>query len=245
MEIIEERSGNSCQSYPVDYNSHMTYIRRINWNEPDKEKLPLVASTFSEALRSGKWWRKRKNLSSCIVELVLSGDVFYEENGSRRHLKYGDMYITRPGSSVKVVSGNEAVHQLQVVFKGRLLGTLLKEFNLDNTGVVHFKDVAPVQEFYEKIFLLMKSRKMSDYIQLSACIYAFLLYISDLSHRMLGDVPEVLSQILRDMHSSFFEHYTMSEYALRASVSKPTMERLFKKYLGVSPKFVSLLIKFP
>ena len=35
---------------------------------------------------------------------------------------------------------------------------------------------------------------------------------------------------------SFFEHYTMSEYALRASVSKPTMERLFKKYLGVSPQ---------
>lgn len=236
MEIIEEHSGSSSQQYPVDYNSHMKYIRRINWNEPNKNKLPLIASTFSETLRTGKWWRKRKNLSSCIVELVLSGDIFYEENGSRRHLKCGDMYITKPGSCVKITSGNETVHQLQVVFKGTLLRTLLNEFNLDNISTIRFKDISPVHEFYEKIVPLMQSRKMSDYVQLSACIYAFLLYVSSCSNKSSDDTPEILSQILRDMHSSFFEHHTMSEYAKRASVSKPTMERMFKKYLGVSPQ---------
>ena len=236
MEIIEEHSGSSSQQYPDDYNSHMKYIRRVNWNEPDKDELPLIASTFSEALRDGNWWRKRKNLTSCIVEFVLSGDIFYEENGSRRHLKRGDMYITKPGSSVKIISGNATVHQLQLVFKGRLLGTLLNDFNLDNISVIRFKDISSVQEYYEKIVPLMQSRKMSDYVQLSACIYAFLLYISNCSNRTSDDIPEVLSQILRDMHSSFFEHYRMSEYAARASVSKATMERMFKRYLGVSPQ---------
>ena len=89
IETIEkaETSRHSYDRFPKNYLKHMKNIRSEHWYDVFPFSLALWPQNYSETERMGSWWRDRCNYPLLTLELILDGELVYEQEGTQSELK--------------------------------------------------------------------------------------------------------------------------------------------------------------
>ena len=76
----------SCDLYSRNYSGTLTRRDLACWYDVHPFSLTLWPHHFCENVRRGAWWIKKLNYAYIAVELLLDGEVIYEQAGKKFHL---------------------------------------------------------------------------------------------------------------------------------------------------------------
>ena len=118
----------SCDLYSRNYSGTLTRRDLACWYDVHPFSLTLWPHHFCENVRRGAWWIKKLNYAYIAVELLLDGEVIYEQAGKKFHLsRPGEIFLTCPGSDIRFRSGkNRYARQLQLIISGGTIKLLLE-----------------------------------------------------------------------------------------------------------------------
>ena len=131
-------SNNSCDFYSRNYTGTLARRGLACWYDVHPYSLTLWPHHFSENLRRGAWWIKKLNYAYIAVELLLDGEVIYEQDGQKDLLCHpGEIYLTSPGSNLRFCNGSSRyARQLQLIISGGTIKLLLESLGMGSGGVI-------------------------------------------------------------------------------------------------------------
>ena len=128
----------SCDLDSRTYSGTLTRRDLACWYDVHPFSLTLWPHHFCENVRRGAWWIKKFNYAYIAVELLLDGEVIYEQAGKKFHLsRPGEIFLTCPGSDIRFRSGkNRYARQLQLIISGGTIKLLLESLGMNFCGVI-------------------------------------------------------------------------------------------------------------
>lgn len=245
--IITTRSGGSSyERFPADYLSHMHYRRTYSWYDVLPFSLILWPHTFSECERLGNWWRERHHYHSLALELMLEGELQYEQNGKKTLVRKGDLYLSHPGNTIKIHScGRGYAHQLQLVISGSQVPILLEGLELRQTFLFPREYSEQIGKYMEHIADLLLSQTSA--VQASSRTYELLAWLANERIALeQSQLPPVLTKAVRIMGNELSRGHSIATIAELAGTSKATLARLFRQYCHCTPQeyFTTLKMEY-
>ena len=240
IETIEkaETSRHSYDRFPKNYLKHMKNIRSEHWYDVFPFSLALWPQNYSETERMGSWWRDRCNYPLLTLELILDGELVYEQEGIVHHLHQGDLYFSHPGNTIRIKNAPcKYVHQLQLCIAGSPLKLLLETLDLKKTYLMKFRDFTALEERYREFAELLGKKEPGSEALTSAKTYELIAWLAESKRELsLADLPPPLTHSIRNMQAELSHNFSIPELAAMSNTSKATLNRLFRKYLNTSPQ---------
>lgn len=181
------------------------------------------------------------HIHDCVELYVLQeGDVSFAVEGSLYHLDAGDMILTKPNEMHNCILNSDSPHRHFCFWFRAQDGFLLDA--LCRHGYGQGNRLSPAPEEKERLLSLCLSLYSASREGEPVRQYALAVMLLSLVRDGLGapppaaELPEVLRQILSDMDENFRSVENLSDLAERYFISHSTMGRLFRTYLGTSPK---------
>ncbi len=241
--ITVRTGGNSYEKFPSDYHSHTRYRQNYSWYDVFPFSLILWPHTFSESERVGCWWRERHHYHSLALELMLEGELQYEQNGQKSLVKKGDLYFSHPGNTIKIHStAREYAHQLQLVISGNQVSILLENLELRQTFLFSNGNNKKIEEYFTRIGDLLLSKSSAVH----ACSQTFELLAWLAKEKIALEqsrLPPVLTKAVRIMGNELSRGHSITAIAEMSGTSKATLSRLFQKYCQCSPQVYYTTLK--
>ncbi len=216
----------------------MKNIRSEHWYDVFPFSLALWPQNYSETERMGSWWRDRCNYPLLTLELILDGELVYEQEGIVHHLHQGDLYFSHPGNTIRIKNAPcKYVHQLQLCIAGSLLKLLLETLDLKKTYLMKFRDFTALEERYREFAELLGKKEPGSEALTSAKTYELIAWLAESKRELsLADLPPPLTHSIRNMQAELSHNFSIPELAAMSNTSKATLNRLFRKYLNTSPQ---------
>ena len=192
---------------------------------------PVLASQFTEELRSSDHWYKHVRYPYLALEFLLAGEMEFITEERREIARPGTLYVIAPGSTVRFIRhGTKTVHKLALIIAGENVNAVSMTLRLGASRLLELPDPASVEEKMRRIGNVIES----DPVNNSRLSYSLLLDLS----LLISGTPEQdtpLERALFIMENRYQENISIPFIASRAGVSENTLRRIFQRQFRCSP----------
>ncbi len=238
---VQERTPRSRDFYSAGYAKTLRKFREEQWYDVHPYSLAVWPHHYSDKIRRGSWWIRRCNYACIALELQLEGETIYETGGRQERLRPGELYVTLPGSDVRLENGPEQQgRQVQVIISGGIVKVLVESLGMTGCRRLRFKapgEAAALRERFDRIADLLAGKRREDAAENSRQGYAFLLALAEkYNAEAEAKLPPLLTRAVWTMESNRGSHQSIGGLAEELGTSRATLTRLFRDGLGVSPQ---------
>ena len=231
MSKIDSTQTLDPESYDVWDAGQKNYVQKAEWNLKTKKNLPLIPYRAMDIIRTDKRWFRHVNYHSLALELILSGEMEYQNENCTMIAKAGMMYIVSRGSNVRMVkSGNESRRKFTLLITGSCLDSISSSLGFDKDQLLRLPDPELVEKMMREIATEIGDQSSPE--KLSCKTYELLLYLSTLR----TEVPQVLLPALSVLTNDPISRFSIPEMAKMCGISESTLRRLFRRHFGTSPQ---------
>lgn len=236
--ITFRKSEYSYDQASPDYMKTFLFRSVETWNGTVPFSMTLWVSYYSESIRKGKHWYYHKNYEQMALEMILEGDIHYEQEGERIIANAGELYIIHPGTDSLISSGSTpSRRKLAILFSGNLLGPLLKSLNIDACKKLTPKDPLWFETRFRRIGELLKIKAPENAADISTLAYELIAGLAKEHNRsFLQELPAQLRATVVMIDSNLDKEFKIPSIAAKFNISAPTLTRMFRKYLKKSPQ---------
>lgn len=199
----------------------------------DSVKLPL-------ALQITGWdeWvagceRRRENSCLFAIEYVKEGRFEFVQEGRRRLVGPGGVFLVQRGLDSMMRTPDARALKRTMIVEGPCLQAVLTAFGLASTDVVEGAPTEELDALFERAETLFREARPGFLRRASAAVYETLSLLAEAQGRRC--LPAPVLKALEIFESSFGERLKLGELASRCSCSPVTLQRLFRRSLGVTP----------
>jgi len=236
-------SKNTYEVYPKNNLVYSVPIKTQQWYDVFPFSLALWPSYYSEMIRKKNWWHERHNYHLLAIEYILDGEMMFIQNGLKSVVKRNELYISHPGNDIRRENfGPNDVREHQLIISGSMLKLLLNNLDMENIFHLELPEDNNILKQIKNIVKLITEKRAGTEAETSKAAYSIL---ADLC--MLGKNPDFimlppeLTKAIMNMQNELEHNFSIDELAEMTQASKPTLHRLFKKYLKTTP--LSFLIE--
>ena len=231
MEKIDSSKTLDSDSYDIWDAGQKNYVQKAEWNLISKKSLPLIPYRAMDISRTDTRWYRHVNYHSLALELVISGEMEYQNEHCKMIASSGMMYIVSHGSNVRMVKSGDGVRRkFTLLITGNCLDSICTSLGFDKDQLLHLPDPEFVEKMMREIAIGIGKQKAAEY--LSSKAYELLLYLSTLRN----DIPQVLIPAVNAITNDPANQYSIPEMAKKCGISESTLRRLFHQHFGVSPQ---------
>ena len=231
MSKIDSTQTFDPESYDIWDAGQKNYVQKAEWNLKTKKNLPLMPYRAMDIIRTDKRWFRHVNYHSLALELIISGEMEYQNENCTMIAKAGMMYIVSRGSNVRMVkSGDESRRKFTLLITGSCLDSISSTLGFDKDQLLSLPDPGLVEKMMRGIAMGMGGEQDSPE-KLSCKTYDLLLYLSTLR----TEVPQVLLPVLNILTNEPIRRFSVPEMAKKCGISESTLRRLFRQHFGISP----------
>ncbi len=220
-----------------DISGELGNVRIFSWNSHRWKVLPLYCRCGTTSLRRGKCHCFHYFYGKTALELVIRGSMHYRFDKRETILHSRDVAIFRHGSNCGFYNfDSDWVERYVLIIEGEMRDTLLHQLALDKCDVIKVDDAERVRKLFAAIHQELAEKAEGGEERISSMIYSLLL---DLSHFVPANsstaLPPDLQEVLRYLELNLHLQLSVSQIAFGHGMSVPSLQRLFKKHLGISP----------
>lgn len=212
---------------------HRTYYCDYShWPAPPPLQVTYVGN-IRYPYDSGSYWQ-RVDSEVFVVELVTAGDLSLVQDGRSYVIGPGQVMLCRKHSTHRFEAGPArfALKRFMMI-EGEMLDTVLDMTGLAGCDVVHPANPTAVAHLMRHAIRIMARRLEGFDLRLSAMAYELLLLLGRDAHQ--ENRPQELDSALAFLRRGLCLPISSREIATHVSMSVPSLNRLFRKHLGVSP----------
>lgn len=235
------RSSTSYDEFSPGYHNDRKVIREFSWYDVAPYSVSLWPHRIRESLHYGKWWYKRCNSQTLILELVLSGAIVYELDRQKFTLTSGMIFLTHPGDNVLMRSGKtgEGVHLFQLCVSGAMVKLMLESLGLAECRLFSLTEPDELERIRMSLdgFFRILAEKSPENAKRNALagFELFLTLAECFSRRNDAKCPQLLTNAILMIESDHSCSFSIQKLAWELKIGRSTLNRLFQRYLGVSP----------
>ncbi len=206
----------------------------VGWFCPERFQLPL----WPEFLLQIRWGRNESvtHRASYVyaLEFPLYGNLTLSARDREEVIGPGSAGIIHQGEYSMLKTGPAGFcSKLSIGLRGLALPSLMASCNLSGKLVVKLKNPERIPRIFHELEQLLLRREVPEIPRISALgMEVFNLLVLSAS----GPPDETFARILNLFASYIPKRCTVTELAGRLSLSPVTLERLFRRHLGKSPK---------
>ena len=220
-----------------DMSGEPANVRIFSWNSPRWKVLPLYCRCGTVSLRRGKCHCFHYFYGKAALELVISGSMHYRFGKREMILHPGDIALFRHGSNCGFYNfESDCVERCVLIIEGEMRDAVLHYLSLDKCDVIKVDDTERVRKLFAGIHQELSQKSPGGEDRISSMLYALLLDLSRfVPANSSAALPPGLLEILRYLELNLHLPLSLNQIALAHSMSVPSLQRLFKKHLGISP----------
>ncbi len=213
-----------------------TFLRVENWHPAHPQAARLWPVSFFEAARNRRHWHRLANYAFMAVELVLEGDLLFEQDGCEEIVRTGEAYLVqRAGECLMMTGPSMRYRKMSLVLRGSLLEPVAASMNLLGKFKIRLSNPAAMARLMREIGDLMAAKRAEDICRLGGLTLELLARLSEDASEKKETPPEI-SEAVRLMESNVTGRLRVADLARAAKCSESTLNRLFKSRLGMSPQ---------
>lgn len=216
------RGGRGVGSYP-----------RCSCAEWYEGNLPLYIRTASREIWCEGCSTWRRNSDVFAIELVLSGELVFEQFGKVYPVRAGEIYLIQPDADSEIRCERGIAEKIYVSISGPLLNGFLLSGKL--AGVSWLKPEKPL--FFRDAMqeAITRLTERGEHFQETIAQLAYRLLLELWNQRNSLNYPPDLSRILGHFDRMIAHSISVDKLAADYGLSRAGLFRLFAKYLGTSP----------
>lgn len=229
----------SCDLYSRNYSGTLTRRDLACWYDVHPFSLTLWPHHFCENVRRGAWWIKKLNYAYIAVELLLDGEVIYEQAGKKFHLsRPGEIFLTCPGSDIRFRSGkNRYARQLQLIISGGTIKLLLESLGMNFCGVILPETPSAFEDRLRRIGTLLREKRPGTASANSVAGFELLAALADeVGRQKRPELPPLLTRAVTLIETERGNRMNVSRLVEELGISRAGVDRLFRTWLHISPQ---------
>lgn len=168
------------------------------------------------------------------IEYVKQGTLLVRQRGGAWELGPGEIFVMQPGIESEFVSGEGGCRKISVMVTGSLLDAFLRGSGLGGTDVVPRLDALHTERLLQEIGELADETPNGFTPRNS--LLAFELLQSLRVPPGILEMPEALAELRGELERHPEHGWSQQEMADRCNCSRNHLVRLFRKYLGTTPR---------
>lgn len=234
------RSSTSYDEFSPDYHKIQHSVREAAWYDVAPYSVALWPHRVTESLRRGRWWYKRCNPQTLILELTLDGEIVYEFNQRKFVLTPGMLFLTHPGDNVTIRSGkNGFSRNIQLCFSGAMIKLTLESLGLAECHCLTLADseeLEKIRAMLDGFFPVIADRTPENAKRNALGGFELLLTLAEcFSRQNDAKCPQLLTNAILMIESDHSCSFSIQKLAWELKIGRSTLNRLFQQYLGMSP----------
>ena len=232
-------SNNSCDFYSRNYVDTLNRRDLSCWYDVHPYSLTLWPHHYCENVRHGSWWIKKLNYAYIAVEFLLDGEVIYEQNGKKYHLRRpGEIYLTTPGSDLRFRNGgNRYARQLQLIISGGTIKLLMESLGMNSCGVIRPEEPGAFEERLRRIGTLLREKRPGTAAANSVAGFELLTALAEeVGRQKRSELPPLLTRAVTLIETDRGNRMNVSRLVEELGISRAGVDRLFRTWLHVSPQ---------
>jgi AraC family transcriptional regulator, arabinose operon regulatory protein len=199
----------------------------------DDAALPFVVTTSGVGIWTDKRYYTRSRSAIFGLELVVSGNAAFEQNGREYSVEPGQVYILRNGARHRYGVGTSGyLIKRFVTLEGPMLSPLLHMTGLVTCDTVSAIDARRFTSLFKRIDSLLVGKPPFFAVAASAAAYELVLELGRSVHPRL---PRPVQSALEFMQRNLQRQLSSADLARAAGLSPTHFNRLFGRHMRRSP----------
>ena len=229
-------SEDSYDEFSVNYLRSRNDLELAYWYDEYPFSLGVWPGLFREVVRKGNWFIRRVNYPFLAVEMVLEGTVRFERDDREFILNPGEIFITSPREQVLMTNvDHKSARMLQLIIYGSFSGMMSEMLNFKDAGVLQPENPEQVEKKLRSIGKLIAAKE--DAKDNTSAGYELLIELADVHRKSrLRKYPPALARAVTLVDLNMGANLNVNSLALQTGVSRYTLIRLFRGWLGRTPQ---------
>ena len=228
-------------------NSHFSYDRTDPESRRDRNvatehwegtlpfSLALWPAMFLERTQETGFWYEHVNYEYAALEMVLDGEIIYEQQDEKATVRAGEIYMIHPGRSLMRNAGNPHYWKIVLIFQGGMLGSLTENLKLEHCLKVSPRDPDSFEMLFRRIGNLLARRLPESAPEVFSLSMECFSRLAAEFHAGSEPVPPLsLKKLLALIDANLQEHLPVSLLASEIGMSAGGLNKLFRKHLHCS-----------
>lgn len=228
--------GESC-------NDIATFIHMEIWNPSYSQTIPLWVESFIESLRNEYHWCRMRSCTFLALELVLSGNLCFKQDGVYDVVNYGELYLIQKAEDSLLKTGPAGYYRkIAIVIQGSLIDSILVAMSLNKKFKVKLSNPGRIEQLMRDIGDLIARKQIEDISHINGLTFELLSIIStDASEK--GEMPQELIAAVQLLEANVGKRLSVKELAGAVGCSCATLNRQFNTYYKISPNAYQIKLR--
>jgi len=193
--------------------------------------LKLLAAGWDEWVAGCE--RHRRNSETFALEYVKEGVFVFVQDGRKRALGPGELFITRLGSDSSMKIEGQRARKRTMIGGGSSLRGVLASLGLDKVDALTPSEPERLDALFEKAESCLRDKGSGFAREAASVFYETLLLLGE--GLKSESLPEPLRKAIAVFEGSTGPRPSLEELSRLCSCSPATLQRLFKRHFGTSP----------
>lgn len=179
-------------------------------------------------------YRKRTNSEIFAIEFIREGSLSYVQDGIKNIVEKDALFLVRHGTDNEVyMEKHDYCFKITCSISGPLLESLLASLGLEKVNCVRISNTAVLEEVMRNGIDELREKTHGFQYRCAEIAYKILIQLG-LEHKKSKYPPKV-EKALSFMESNIYRAISLNDICEATGISQPTLNRLFRKYIGKSP----------
>ncbi len=224
---ISRNEGLNAGKYPL----HHFYANKIT-DTVFRHPLNIAFAGYDEWIKG--CCRKRTNSELFAVEFVRKGSMVFVQDGKKYTIEKDSVFLVREGADSEMLMGEDAYcFKMTACISGPLLNAALVSLGLNEANCIKLNEPAGLEKIMNAAIKELKSQDKGFQGRASELAYSILLRLgAEYSKRRY---PAKLLEAVGLLESNLHKPLTLPEVCRSTGISQPTLSRLFRTHMNLSP----------
>lgn len=213
-------------------------IETINWFEAPNRTPALFPLFFLATKRRGCHMVRHVQYPYATLEFVLKGEITFEQDGRSYRVSRNELFLMHRGHTSGFSTGpKDSYEKLTLGLLGSILDLLLDSLQLTRTSKITLLHPEEAKRRFLEIGELLKAKTPGSEQRITEKTFSLLLFLSSENRGCRErNYPASLHRALEFFQGEYMHsNLSMTDAAVFAGVSTPTLIRMFHKFFNQSP----------
>ncbi len=211
------------------------------WHEPACEALPIWPNYIGRFLIRNGEYSIHSNYYNYAFEYILEGNLKLFQRDREFFAETGDVCILHRGESSRFEPGDAGfTRKLCVCMRGQLMTQLVASLGLSEYSVIRPSNPPLIEETLLDIGRLLSRKNRED---IASIVGSGMKFLSALALSIQTNKDYAFIQASNILQYNIPNQVSMRDVAQKMNLSTSSLERLFRKNCGMSPKEYSIDLK--
>ena len=179
-------------------------------------------------------YRKRTNSELFAIEFIREGSLSFIQNGKKYLIEKDQLFIIRPGTDNEVfMEKHDYCLKMTSSISGPLLEPLLISLGIEDVDCIQLSNPLLLEEIMQSAIEELKNKKEGFHARCSEIAYNTLLQLGMEYKRSF--YPISLANAVSFLENNIHNTLPLNTICESLGISQSTLNRLFRKYLGMAP----------